>query len=171
MGQKMIDPQTGLELDILEPAPTIFSADSVRGRMLANDPTQGGAAAGSNPFLESMEATAGPATPDTHAAAQAVGFPTQDQRVMGGGSGGTLRPSSLLDKVLFTLTGTPDSKMTPEQEREKHAQRDSAAAMSKSAAERPGEQFMGIPSVGGGSSLGEALGFLPGLIKGLGGLL
>lgn len=166
-GPRMIDPETGLELEVLTPTPATWSADSVRGKMLAADPTQGGLMAGENPFLATMEVNQpipDPSLSTTVPESMAPGATAAPA------SGGQLRPSSLLDMVVHTLFGTPDSKLSPEEESEKHAKRNDMAALSKSAAENPGAAHMGIPSVSGGSSLGEALGFLPGLIKGIGGI-
>jgi hypothetical protein len=165
---KMIDPETGLELEVLTPAPASWSQDSVRGRMMESPPPIATGPVSENPFLTATNTVPPLPNPDTAAAAQAVGLPA-DGPVMGGGSGGTLRPSSLLDKVMHTVFGTPDSMLSPEEEAEVHARRKSASAMSRSAAENPGEDFMDIPSTGG-NSLGESLSFMPKLIKGLGGL-
>jgi len=166
-GPTMIDPSTGLELTVLTPAPTMWSQDSVRGQMM--EPSTPGATSGNggNPFLQAID-TPPVSTPQTASAAEAVGIPVQGP-VMGGGSGGGLRPSSLLDKVLFTAFGTPDSMLSPEEEKAAHQRRNDAADMSRSAAEDPGEAHMGIPNAGG-KSLGESLDFLPTLMKMLGGL-
>jgi hypothetical protein len=157
LGQRMLDPETGLELEVLIPAPSAWSADSVRGRMLANDPTQGGVT--SNPFIDALQVQS--TIPDPMAVASGTTA----------SGGDTLESSSLLEKAMFTLFGTPDSMMTAEEESTAHGKRDNAAALAKSSAENPGAAHMGIPSASGGSSLGEMLSFLPGLIKGLSGLV
>jgi hypothetical protein len=165
LGQRMLDPETGLELEVLIPAPSAWSADSVRGRMLANDPTQGGVT--SNPFIDALQVQSTIPDPSLQ--------PSSDPMAVASGTtasgGDTLESSSLLEKAMFTLFGTPDSMMTAEEESTAHGKRDNAAALAKSSAENPGAAHMGIPSASGGSSLGEMLSFLPGLIKGLSGLV
>lgn len=148
-GQKMIDPDTGLELEVLTPSPPMWSADSVRGRMLAEDPTQGGASAGGNPFVEALQLEA---LPDP--AAQ-VATPLPAPGATAAPTGG-LRSSSLLDKVLFTVFGTPDSMLTGDEQGAKAAERGKASELARSAATNPGEAHMGIPTAGGGS-IGDSI--------------
>lgn len=62
-----------------------------------------------------------------------------------------LPESSFLDKVIFTMFGTPDSKLSEGEQKEKQTKRKNASAMATGAAENPGESHMGIPSAGGDS--------------------
>lgn len=65
---------------------------------------------------------------------------------------GNQKPMGLLDSVLFALTGTPDQLLTDEDMKKRKQRRNEATQMSAAAAENPGEQFMGIPTAGGGSN-------------------
>ena len=66
------------------------------------------------------------------------------------------KKTGLLDSVIFALLGTPEALLTDQEISKKKGKRSEAGALSKSAAENPGEAYMGIPS-GGGSSLSTIL--------------
>ncbi len=132
---QMIDPMTGLPLQVIQPAPAMRAV---------------------NPF-SSQEA---PPMATTGVPQVSIAPPVQQQSA--------LAPSSFLDKVIHTVFGTPDSKLSPEEQGEKSKKRKEAGAMATSAAENPGEGHMGIPSAGGGS-LGESLGKIIGLFAKAGG--
>lgn len=70
-----------------------------------------------------------------------------------------LPPSSLLDKVIHTVFGTPDSMLSPEDQQKKAQNKKKAGDLAQSAATNPGQAHMGIPS-GGGGDLGDALSFI-----------
>lgn len=139
----IIDPETGLELTVLEPAPPMRSSawDSSQTQTQPMTPVF-------DPAENSvpMSPPAGPGTAE----------PVFASTPATGGGESQLPSSSLLDKVIFTLFGTPDSKMTPEEESAAHSKRSQAADLSRSAATNPGQAHMGIPSAGG-NSLGESL--------------
>lgn len=160
-GQIIIDPDTGLELEVLQPTPPMWSADSVRGRMLAEDPTQGGASAGGNPFTEALQAEN--AVPDPMVATTPAPLSGATAAPRSG-----LRPSSLLDKVMFAAFGTPDSMLTGDEQGARAAKRKQVSAMATSAATNPGEAHMGIPSVDG-DSFGDSIFKIAKLFAGGGG--
>jgi hypothetical protein len=79
-----------------------------------------------------------------------------------------MQPSTLLDKAIFTLFGRPDSKQTDEQRAQNSSDRAEANAASRSAAESPGDAFIGIPATGGGSgseSMDKVGGFIGSLAR------
>lgn len=144
--KKIIDPLTGLELTEVAPSPGQHTAmlDSL---VTSKDPTP-----------------PPPAAPETVQPALGPALMTKPESTRMAGT-------SMLDKVLFGIFGTPDSKLEvsdPEALRERKSRRRDAGALSKNAAEDPGEAFMGIPSVGGnglGESLDKPLSFIASLAK------
>jgi hypothetical protein len=68
------------------------------------------------------------------------------------------KPMGFLDHVMFALTGTPDQLLTPEDARARSGRKKEASQMATSAAENPGEQYMGIPTAGGsGADMGDLI--------------
>jgi hypothetical protein len=153
-GPKMIDPETGLELTVLQPAPPMYGRDSARGRAEAQ---------AANPFLAAIPSTTGAPpvlTPPPAPAPVAI-------QPLTAAAPAPLPPSTFSQKLSQVLFGTPDSKLSPEEESAKHQRRQDASQMARSSANDPGAAFMEIPSAGG-NSLGESLQFIPALLKGLG---
>lgn len=60
---------------------------------------------------------------------------------------------SLLDRVIFTLTGTPDALLTPEDMNKRKSRRADASRGAVAASRNPGAEYMWAPQVGG-SGLG-----------------
>lgn len=102
-----------------------------------------------------------PPPPPPAAAPAPLASPTQAPTQSQG-----LAPSSLLDKVIFTIFGTPDSMLPPDKQAQKKQKRGNAGSLAASAATDPGEAFMGIPSGGGNSlDLGSIIKLIGGLFK------
>ncbi len=71
------------------------------------------------------------------------GLPAASNADVLGDSGG------FFDHVLFALTGTPDSMLTPEEQGERAKKRNEAGDSARAATMNPGEEYMWAPSTGG----------------------
>jgi len=65
----------------------------------------------------------------------------------------------VLDSILFALLGTPEQLLSDSEVKQAEGKRAEAGALSKTAAENPGEAHMGIPS-GGSTSFTDMLSML-----------
>lgn len=79
-----------------------------------------------------------------------------------------LPESSFGQKLLFALTGAPDSDLSADKLAARESRRRGAGQLAASASENPGEAFMGPADSGGGSAL-ESLGKIVRLFGGGGG--
>jgi hypothetical protein len=140
--KKLIDPVTGLELTEVDPSPDQHKV-----------------------MLDTL------ASPDAPTPAPPAAQPAAVPDLMTQPAAARTPNTSLLDKVLFGIFGTPDSKLEgsdPQALRERQGRRRDASQLSKNAAEDPGEAFMGIPTTGGkglGESLDGPLSFMASLAK------
>lgn len=73
-----------------------------------------------------------------------------------GGTAGGLTRTSILDSVIHTLFGGPESEKSPEESKKDAGKRGEAGALAQGAANNPGAAFMGIPS-GGSSEFGGGI--------------
>lgn len=64
-----------------------------------------------------------------------------------------LTRTSVLDQVVHTLFGRPNSEKTPQEQQESAGKRGEAGSLAAAAAKNPGAAFMGIPS-GGSNEFG-----------------
>lgn len=136
-----IDPLTGLRLEIVEPSPSPQQA-----------------------IMTNLESAPPPmAPPETPMVIQPFNEQTAalTRPAVQPGGEGTSFGRSVLDKVIFAAFGTPDSKLEQggetEEVKARRARRRDASAMSKNAAESPGDAFMEIPTASSGKSLGHSL--------------
>lgn len=94
--------------------------------------------------------------------------PMPAQQTLPTQSGPLVRPTGgILGSILYALTGPPDSKLTAEEQSKKKGKQKNAGDLAAGAAENPGEQFMGIPSGGGGGL--EGIGKILKLVMSMGG--
>ena len=84
--------------------------------------------------------------------------------------GTALTRTSVLDQVVHTLFGRPNSEKTPEEQKESAGKRGEAGNLAAGAAKNPGAAFMGIPSGGsnefGGGTIQTVLQLIGGLFGG-----
>lgn len=78
------------------------------------------------------------------------------------------RNMSILDKVIFAITGTPDSLRTPEDRQKAQSKRADAGRMAANAANGDlGDSYMNAPNAGGsGGDLGNIINKLTRMFKG-----